>query len=99
MSFVSSRMSRMKASRVSLRCSISRRRNSHSPVSSGLVNVTLASIDLQPSGRDHDLAFGFEWLALHSGDSSRVLVLCRWKEDGHKTLGNHVKDSLLVIIE
>ena len=65
----------------------------------GLVAGSFASINLQPPGRDHDFSFCFERLAFHSRDTSRVLVLCRWKKHGHKTFAYHVEDCLLVVIE
>src|SRR5206468_9710056 len=65
----------------------------------GFVSGSFASIHFEPSGRDHDFSFCFERLALYAGDSSRVLVLCRWKKHGHKTLAYHLEDCLLLVIE
>src|SRR5439155_227619 len=95
MSFVSSRMSRMNASRVSLRCSISRKRNSHSPVSSGLVNSGTAFFKSMIVW----MAFGLERLAFHARNACGVLVLCRRKEHRHEALRNHVEERALVIVE
>ena len=58
-----------------------------------------AAINFQPSGRDQNFSFRLERLSFDTRDPSRVLVLRRWKEYGHKTLRHHIEDLALVLIE
>ena len=64
-----------------------------------LVTGSFAPINLQPSGPDQNFPFRLEGLALHARDPSRVLVLRRRKEHGHKTFGHHVEERALVIVQ